>query len=291
MSLVTSTAFQFNPAIQPRAFVVLGCLACDEVDDDLLYQILVALKGALSLFDDNDTNLIISIVMCLTNISANLAANCKYLQQLFWLAVSLLQIGHVPLFPPALNLMQVVLRNLEENRFFMNESPSAYLMRARESLKEFQGDLATAFEINFPFALSSIILKGMKHPLTVSQTKATLSTLLDISCKHRDRDGLADPTILGYLAPLLPQAAKNSELIDLLKDVGVTVVNDETTVPQQSYIRIYEKLIIPDETTAILLLSTMVTLLNNAEFEAEQLFIYRLMADVAKAFPEVFVTL
>ncbi|KAL7332161.1 hypothetical protein PS15p_204242 [Mucor circinelloides] len=43
MGLVTSTAFYFNPAIQPRSFVTLGCLAQDEVDDDLIYQILVAL--------------------------------------------------------------------------------------------------------------------------------------------------------------------------------------------------------------------------------------------------------
>src|SRR5690348_8753306 len=106
MSLVASTAFQFNPAIQPRAFVVLGCLARDAVDDDLLYQILVALKGALSLFEEGDCSLIVSIVMCLTSIAENLDASSKYLRQLFWLAIALIQIGHVPLFPSALNLME-----------------------------------------------------------------------------------------------------------------------------------------------------------------------------------------
>ncbi len=44
---MASTAFQNNPAIQPRAFTVMGCLAREEVDDDLLYQVLVALRNSI----------------------------------------------------------------------------------------------------------------------------------------------------------------------------------------------------------------------------------------------------
>ena len=44
MSLVTSSAFQLSPAIQTRSFVSLSILATSDVDDDLLYQMLVALK-------------------------------------------------------------------------------------------------------------------------------------------------------------------------------------------------------------------------------------------------------
>ena len=113
MGLVSSTAFQPNPAIQPRAFVALGCLARVEVDDDLLYQILVALKGALDNFSENDCALIQSIIMCLTNIVETLSKGSRYLRQMFWLSMGLIQIGHIPIFQSAVNLLQVTLRTLD----------------------------------------------------------------------------------------------------------------------------------------------------------------------------------
>jgi len=66
MSLVASTAFQSNPAIQPRAFTVMGCLARQDVDDDLLYQVLVALRNSITRFmEDNDSEMLIAIVTSL----------------------------------------------------------------------------------------------------------------------------------------------------------------------------------------------------------------------------------
>ncbi|KAK8107613.1 neurofibromin 1 [Apiospora kogelbergensis] len=61
MSLVASTAFQNNPAVQPRAFTVMGCLAREEVDDDLLYQVLVALRSAVGRFGEDNNEMLIAI--------------------------------------------------------------------------------------------------------------------------------------------------------------------------------------------------------------------------------------
>eukprot|EP00834_Sanchytrium_tribonematis_P004498 NODE_225_length_12315_cov_1.300671.p1 type:complete len:2063 gc:universal NODE_225_length_12315_cov_1.300671:7780-1592(-) len=41
MGLVSSSAFQYNKILQPRAFVALGALSSDDADDDLIYQILM----------------------------------------------------------------------------------------------------------------------------------------------------------------------------------------------------------------------------------------------------------
>ncbi|KAI7863047.1 uncharacterized protein EV154DRAFT_572868 [Mucor mucedo] len=54
MSLVTNMAFRFNPALQPRAFVILGCLAQDEIDDDLLFQTFIVLRNELARFKETD---------------------------------------------------------------------------------------------------------------------------------------------------------------------------------------------------------------------------------------------
>jgi hypothetical protein len=57
MSLVSSTAFQYSPAVQARAFITLGTLAVSDVDDDLFYQMIVALKKVLSETKQSDTDL------------------------------------------------------------------------------------------------------------------------------------------------------------------------------------------------------------------------------------------
>ena len=62
MSLVTATAVQVSPAVQARAFIVLGALATSDVDDDFFYQMLVALKTALSQFNDADTLAVVSML-------------------------------------------------------------------------------------------------------------------------------------------------------------------------------------------------------------------------------------
>ena len=74
MSLVTTTAFKHNPALQPRAFVALGSLArLNRVNDELLlFQILISLVDALNAFQEDDNELIVAIIMCLQRITPNM---------------------------------------------------------------------------------------------------------------------------------------------------------------------------------------------------------------------------
>ncbi|KAI9489055.1 hypothetical protein BDB00DRAFT_771458 [Zychaea mexicana] len=292
MGLVTSTAFQFNPAIQPRSFVVLGCLAQDEVDDDLIYQILVALRGALAIFNETDSSLIVSIMMCLSNVIDNLPADSRYLQPLFWLAIALVQMSHPATFSPAVEFLQSVLRALDAHKLFANRPVVDVLMDARAPLGEIAKELDIAsgvsFDTHFSFAVAGVLLKGIKHSNPKDVVFQCLTTFLEIDCKRSLEQNVVESRTLGYLAGLLPLAAKNNALRELLRLAGINDVDLDGLEFGSAYVRIFDTLEIPDNTTALLLVSLLVTLLNSAENESERLFLYSFLAEAAVSIPEVF---
>ncbi|RIB13611.1 hypothetical protein C2G38_1974674 [Gigaspora rosea] len=294
MGLVTSTAFQTNPAIQPRAFVTLGCLAREEVDDDLLYQILVSLTSALSKFTENDCSLIISIIMCLTNIVENLPPDSRYLSRMFWLAMALVQIGHIPIFPSAINLLHEVLKTLDNHNCFATENIATVLLKAREPLESVAIKMDKECGINynhFSFAVAATLLKGLKNPVTKAGTQLVLTCFLDIASKGvlgEQTNNTIDSSMLGYLAALLPVSAKNADMRELLWLCGIFDTEVENSELGTTYYKIFEKLDIPDNQTGLLLISLMVAMLQTAENEPERLFLYGFLSEAAVALPEVF---
>ncbi|CAI2169037.1 10253_t:CDS:10, partial [Funneliformis geosporum] len=292
MGLVASTAFQHNPAIQPRAFVALGCLACEEVDDDLLYQILVALRGALDNFSENDCSLIQSIIMCLTKIVEKLSRESRYLRPMFWLTMALIQIGHIPIFQSAVNLLHVVLRALEAQNFFVENDLVPFLLSSRIPLEKVTTVMDIEAGINyshFSFAIAAVLLKGLKNPLTKTSTQAALLAFLNIAAKGvNPKNNIISSSMLGYLAALLPISAKDADMKGLLGLSGISDIDVDDTELQTTYFNIFERLEIPDNRTALLLISLMVTMLHHAESEAERLFLYGFLAEAAKIVPESF---
>ncbi|KAJ3039290.1 Ras GTPase activating protein ira2 [Rhizophlyctis rosea] len=330
MSLIASTAFQYNPAIQPRAFIALGCLARDDVDDDLLYQILVALRGALTLFEDNECHLIVSIIMSLSNIVAGLPEDSRYLRPIFWLATALIQIGHQPIFHSAVTLLTVVLRTLNGQGCFDEEGMVAPLLRAREPIHDVASELDAAVGIHFPadfaFAAAANLLKGIKHASSKTATVTALTTMLEVSAQHSPSatqnifgtSSRVSRDQIGFILPLLPSTERLDDLFWLAgasdpdldyyddEDLGVAVAaarrNRTAGAPSfgaeavsitiqsaQRYKRILERFDLLDPSSAILSVSLIVTMLENAEYEAEVLFMYGFLAEAALAVPEVFV--
>ncbi|KAI8068638.1 hypothetical protein BC940DRAFT_298677 [Gongronella butleri] len=339
MSLITSTAFQFNPAIQPRAFVALGCLCTDEVDDDLVYQILVALRGALAIFSETDASLIVSILMCLSNIIDHLPSTSRYLHSLFWLALALVQMGHPPTFGTAVRFLQSVLRALDTHKLFDNQSMSQVLLQSRDSLSDVCAELDTAsgvsFDTHFSFAIASILFRGLQAVHNVPATggarmngavgtaasnaadldndRATvyqcLTLFLEIECKRcLEQQLIVEAKSLGYLVGLLPLAARNNALRELLGLAGINEVDldnidlevnslhhyhhhhspSDPRLAMAGQIKLFDALEIPDNTTALLLVTFLVNLLNATDNEAERLFLYRFLSDASVAIPEVF---
>jgi hypothetical protein len=119
------------------------------MDDDLMYQILVALRGALSLFDDSDCSLIISIVISLSSAFNEISLKSKYVKPMFWIALSLIQIGHIAIFSAGLDLMQVVLKRLETLGLFEAQSMSSVLISFRDPITPLLMNLDIAVGIRF----------------------------------------------------------------------------------------------------------------------------------------------
>jgi neurofibromin 1 len=301
MSLVASTAFQFNPAVQPRAFIVLGYLGREEIDDDLLYQILVALRGSLAIFTDSDPGLVTSIMMCLKNVVQSLPNDSRYLLQLFWIAVALVEINTGPTFSMALELLQAIVRALDTHGFFSGDTMANVLLAAREPITDVARQIdhlcGVSFDTNFSFAIAGIFIKGLRHTDAKDSIYHGLHTFLHIERNQINRDRMSyddssiiDASTLGYVAGLLPLAAKHETINDLLKLAGLseTDVDNSTYNGTKTYSGIFDKFDIPDNSSALLLVSLLATMLNAADNESERLFIYMLLSESAVALPEVF---
>ncbi|KAG1226630.1 hypothetical protein G6F35_002849 [Rhizopus arrhizus] len=288
MGLVTSTAFYFNPAVQPRSFVVLGCLAQDEVDDDLLYQILVAFKGALAIFVETEPNLIMSITMCLTNLIDNLPSNSRYLLHLFWLAVGLIQIGHPTIFQTAVEFLHAVIRALDSRDMFIRRPIEKVLLEARANLEDCALELDKACGVNFndyfSFAIAVIILKGLNYCENKDVVYRCLCAFLIIDSKQFRQQEYIEAYTLGYLTGLIPFSAKENGLTEMLQIAGCSE-NINLGSPNAG---LFDFLRIPDNNTALLFVSLLVTLLNTSENESEKVFLYNLLADAANTIPEAF---
>lgn len=262
------------------------------MDDDLLYQILVALRGGLTLFEDNDCHLIVSIVMCLCEIVGGLSVDSRYFRPMFWLALALIQIGHVPVFQSALSLMVIVLRSLDERGCFEREGVAVSLLRARDVVEEVGGRLDAAVGIRFrvetfSFAIAANLMKGLKHPTTKTATVNALQAFLDVAAKEGER-GASER--LGYVLPLLPSADKPMEV---WKSAGLWDVTENleefSAVRLRQYRRILDQLAgSMDSGLAHLSVLLMWKMLEMVEYDMELCAIYEFLGQAGEVVPEVF---
>jgi len=188
MSLVASTAFQNNPAIQPRAFTVMGCLAREEIDDDLLYQVLVALRHSITRFgEDGSTEMLVAVITALSKMIMKLTSASRYGLQLFWLAMSLIRLMPTArLFNYATQLLEAVLTNIGISSELRNEKTATYLLQGRGTLEEATLPLDDVYGVhftpdNFHFAVCACLVRGLTDATTKPSTLRVLSTLLELT--------------------------------------------------------------------------------------------------------------
>jgi neurofibromin 1 len=204
MSLVASTAFQSNPAIQPRAFTVMGCLAREDVDDDLLYQVLVALRNSISRFvGDNDNEMLVAIVTSLTKMMEKLPTASRYGLQLFWLAMSLVRLVPLNLFNCAASFLEAVLININTSGELKNGRMVQVLLQGRLPVEDPASQLDECYGVhfnaeNFHFAVCASLVKGLTDSVTKGTTLRVLSTFLEIASSSAV-EGRRFPDDLSYL--------------------------------------------------------------------------------------------
>lgn len=114
-ALAKSFAFCFNPALQPRALIVFGCISKSITDYDMK-QLLRILVKALESF--NDMILIEALVMCLTRLQPLLRPESPIHKALFWVAASVLQLDEASLYASGLALLEQNLHTLDSQGMF-----------------------------------------------------------------------------------------------------------------------------------------------------------------------------
>ena len=228
MSLVASTAFQNNPAIQPRAFAVMGCLAREEVDDDLLYQVLVALRNSVGRFgDDSSSEMLVSIVTSLSKMMAKLPSASRYGLQLFWLAMSLLRLVPPNLFNCTAMFLESVLTNINTSGDMKGEKMVPCLVQGRTQLDQAALPLDEAYGIhfnkdNFHFAVCASLVRGLTDTVTKAAALRVLTTFLEMTTSTTKSDRLNKDILSSpYMSLILARTVTPDELKDYLWQAGI----------------------------------------------------------------------
>ncbi|EIN11059.1 hypothetical protein PUNSTDRAFT_51619 [Punctularia strigosozonata HHB-11173 SS5] len=300
MSLVTSTAFQLSPAIQSRAFLVLGTLATSDVDDDLLYQMLVAFKTALSQSTESDTSAVVRMLRCIYNVVPSLIENSRYLPHMFWLAVALLQSSHISYYMEATQLLVSTITTMEKQSAFVEDGVSTTLLSARTQIEDIAGQLdhllGLSFTNAFSFSLATTIFKGVRHSGLKDSADSALRTLLkataQAAAEAKSHPSPLCPDALGYFLALLPLSTNTETYRQLLRDSQVDEFwlveylnnpGEKGAVPRVPF----ELLGVQDSTTALLVTSFVGAMLESAQGDdAETEILFNVLSDVAVAFPE-----
>ena len=227
MGLVAATCFQHNPATQPQAFTVLGHLASDEVDDDLVYQILVAMGSTLQQFSENENLLVNSMLRCLARITSGLSSDSRYPLSLFWLGVGVLQLGYIPVFANALGLMLAALRAIPAS----DEPLSQLLLQGRAGAEEAARKLDQVSGISFAtdvsFSLVAIVFKGVRHPST---RKLSIDVMLELLRHSAPKSSVPVASVTGhglaFFAALLPVFCGSPDELKALWKAAALAVPD-----------------------------------------------------------------
>ncbi|KAF7432844.1 Ras GTPase activating protein ira2 [Pleurotus ostreatus] len=305
LGLVTATAFQHSPAVQMRAFIALGCLATSDVDDDFLYQMLVALRSALSQANESDTISVVSMLRCIRKIVPALPEQSRYILPLFWVAVALLQGSYISFYIEATDLLRVTLETMDARGMFRGGSIANTLLDGRTALEEVACQLdqllGISFDSNFSFSLASIIFKGERHTSLRESAEAVLRSLLNVtvrSCERgSDEDNMQEticPDALGYFLALLPLSTSHESYSRLLRDCNIDnswAINGDTRSHHDGNEVPYVSLSllgVSDNNTALLVTSFIGAILVSAQGDdAETEILYNLLSDIATVFPDL----
>ena len=303
MSLVSSTAFQYSPAVQTRAFITLGTLAVSDVDDDLFYQMIVALKKVLSETKQSDTDLcmILSVLRCFVKLVPSLSVGSRFFPQLFWLGVALLQTGIMGLFMEAAELLRIALENMMSQGAFDERGVSSTLLSERAPMEEVSVQLdlmlSLSFDSSFSFSLAAILFKGMRHQALKEAAGSALRSLLKIASRCKGGKGEMPPNdtvyydSLGYFLALIPLSTTPEGFKKLLEDANT--IPEVAKEPRVAEVRDLPEmpltlLGICDPTMALLSTAFISSVLTTCQIDdTEMENFYSILSDIGDKYPEV----
>ncbi|KAF9067659.1 hypothetical protein BDP27DRAFT_1225535 [Rhodocollybia butyracea] len=307
MSLATASAFQYSSMIQMRSFTALGALATSDVDDDFMYQMLMAFRTALLQPDVTDITALVSMLRCITKVVPGLQADSRHVPQLFWLGVAFLQSSHMAFFADAAALVTLTMKEMEKRGMFSDIPVSARLLEARSPIEEpaqqFDSTLQLSCDASLSFSLAAVLFKGIRLSGLRESAEEALRTLLSVTTRvQSEQAGYADsvdPDALGYFLALLSQATTTDGYRSLLQECGLQegmMIEEDQTV--QTMLSMQEDVSsvpvvsidlmgIHDSNTALFATSFIGVMLTTAQGDdAESEMLYSILAEIALLYPE-----
>jgi neurofibromin 1 len=191
---------------------------------------------------------VISMLRCLSRIISGLLPDSRYAGSLFWLAVGVCQLGYIPVFSAALELMKASLRSMAQSGAFapgLAEGMMDNRRNANDAARKLDTVCGVNFEASPHFSIVAIIFKGVRHPSTRKRAVETLTELLKLSASkpstsyhpntnstaNSNSNGEDTPMIpsqsLAYFVALLPvMAGSSAELKELFASAGLSVAEE-----------------------------------------------------------------
>lgn len=285
MVLAMRQAFSWNPALQPRAFVVLGCVT-PSCDDALLVRVLrvllQTLSGALSLrtMEADMRELTRSILMCLGRLHLVVGEDARGLRHLFWIAVALVQLADADILPSALTLLDVNLHTLDQQGAFGHASMHQVLLEAREEggyediCTGIDGATGLSFRKSFSFAVAGSLTRARERERNQDSILQVLQSFLEVdsgfSC---DSEVHLSTSALGYATALV--ALQGDCARPLPFEASQILSKDART----------------GDHADTLLLALMLQVLGSSDEVAERLYVYRFLERAVSVIPRAFAIL
>ena len=142
------------------------------------------LKYSLTHFEPDDSDLACSTIICLTQIMRGNLYQSDFTRKIIWISIYLLLLGHKKLFIYSLHLLEASLHSLDQNGYFLEKGLIDSLLQVKQSFhatsKTMDKQSGLNFELDFGFALTSALAKGLSDKETKQLTETVVVSLLNL---------------------------------------------------------------------------------------------------------------
>ncbi|KAJ5080660.1 hypothetical protein M0811_13912 [Anaeramoeba ignava] len=208
--------------------------------------------------DENQKDMIISSIISLSRLYPLMKPQENLKLNMFWVAILLLYLGDLQLFPVTLRLLHVILQNLDDIGVF----------EEKDMEKE-----------HFSYSFAFILLSGRRMPTFKTELLNLLQCIVDVSCKT----GI-DSSKLAYI--ILLSSCLSVKEVSQLRERLANYFDWEGELVHL----LFNPKICSDSKTANLIVYLLTTLLIQSDYDQEHLFILDILNYAVEVFPDVFPT-
>jgi len=208
VELCEKFAYQYNPSLQPRALVVIGCISTTA---QLCHVKKVLIIMGRSLDGRPDPILYEATLLAITRMQMVLKADNDLFCTIFWLGICAMQLNDKNMYIAGFSLLEGSLMRLNEMNAFSNEKPHDLLMKERLNAERFFQQLElvldVSFKSHFHFAFCTNLLKGFRLncPSINKRIVKLFELMLEIVAKANETSKYAvNNDSIAYLSVLLP---------------------------------------------------------------------------------------